>query len=90
MKRIKCLLLAFCAGRGKSEHQRAGYFLTGSSGDGELAPQKQTAARFLGVRVEWWCKRPPGLDVNRDARNALSGAMPNREAWVCPTRYASG
>ena len=29
--------------RGKSEHHRAGYFLTGSFGDEELAPQKQTA-----------------------------------------------
>jgi len=52
-------------GRGKSGHQRAEYFLTGSSGDGEPAPQKQTAQHLLselkyvsresrcGVRVKW-------------------------------------
>jgi len=90
LKRIKCLLPVEMAGGGKSEHQRAGYFLTGSSGNGEIAPQKQTAPSLLGVRVEWWCKRPPDLGVNRDARKALSGAMPNRKAWVCPTRYAFG
>jgi hypothetical protein len=28
---------------GKSEHQRAGYFLTGSSGNRKPAPQKQTS-----------------------------------------------
>jgi len=37
-----------------------------------------------------WCKRPPGYDVNRNARKALSGAMPNRKARVGPTLLLSG
>jgi len=77
---------------GKSEHQRVGYFLTGSPGNGEIAPQKQTTQHLLWKsakkvcqsrcweKVKWWCKRLPGSGVNRNARKALSGAMPNRRA----------
>ena len=56
------------------------------------APQKQTARRapfllplrdrsFLcRARVKWRCKRPPEALVTGLDGNALSGAMPNREA----------
>jgi len=36
------------------------------------------------ARVKWWCKRPPVSLVTEIARNALSGAMPNRKARMLP------
>jgi len=36
------------------------------------------------ARVKWWCKRPPVSLVTEIARNALSGAMPNRKAMMLP------
>jgi len=76
--------------RGKSEHRRAGYFLTGSLGDEEKAPQKTDYLGFsrnffrekLREKVKRRCKRPPVFGVNRKARKALSGAMPNRRTGL--------
>jgi len=97
--KIKCLLPS-SEGGGKSEHHRAGYFPTGSPGNGKLAPQKQTAPHFFedlkessgkcGVRVKWQCKRLPGIPVTGYARKALSGAMPNRKAGIARPIVLSG
>ena len=82
---------------GKSEHQRAGYFLTGSLGDEEKAPQKtnyldtnsENFPKKCEEKVKRRCKRPPVFGVNRKARKALSGAMPNRRTgW--PDRIVLG
>jgi len=73
--------------RGKSEHHRAGYFLMGSLCEREPAPQKQTAVM---VRVKWQSKSLPDSGVSQNARKALSGAMPNREAVFGPGSARSG
>jgi len=42
-----------------------------------IGPQKHTA--LSGVRVKWWCKRPPAWTVMFTARQPPSGARPNRD-----------
>jgi len=85
---------------GKSEHQRAGYFLTGSLGDEEKAPQKTDypnayfGKNFLKCKfrekVKRRCKRPPVFGVNRKAGKALSGAMPNRRTGLPDQMFSGG
>ena len=41
-----------------------------------IGPQKHTAPS--GVRVKWWCKRPPAQAVMPAAGQPPSGARPNR------------
>jgi|GEM_PF-1391138 len=50
----------------------------------------RAASVWCRVRVKWWCKRPPVPLVTVAAGNALSGAMPNREAMVRPHRFRVG
>jgi len=42
-----------------------------------IGPQKHTAPS--GVRVKWWCKRPPAWTVMFTAGQPPSGARPNRD-----------
>jgi len=42
-----------------------------------IGPQKHTAPP--GVRVKWWCKRPPAPTVMSAAGQPPSGARPNRD-----------
>jgi len=42
-----------------------------------IGPQKHTAPS--GVRVKWWCKRPPAQAVMPAAGQPPSGARPNRD-----------
>jgi len=64
----------------------AGYFLTGSCSDAEIAPQKVNRYSVFSeaARVKRRCKRPPVSLVTEIARKALSGAMPNRKAMMLP------
>jgi len=42
-----------------------------------IGPQKHTAPP--GVRVKWWCKRPPAQAAMLAAGQPPSGARPNRD-----------
>jgi len=42
-----------------------------------IGPQKHTAPP--GVRVKWWCKRPPAGAVMPPAGQPPPGARPNRD-----------
>jgi len=93
VKSVNCNGGRFARQRGKSGLHRAGSPPSRRMPRGQpRGKESATENRPPGVlrrpaRVKRRCKRPPGFGAIRAARQAPSGARPNRERCRCPRRY---
>ena len=74
--RVDWVIAACSSCRGKSALHRARN--RGNLGTGQPVGQGHRNIPPFGVRVKWWCKRPPAWTVMFTAGQPPSGARPNR------------